>query len=101
MESTRADLTTSIALARLASPARDRVGNVGAPFNGVKVSTALADRDRLGDVVTTWIKAHRDYAIRDLVVTQSNDSACYCLSIAVFYSIQVSRVDPRAEREMR
>lgn len=56
-------------------------------FNGVKVfsATMFAQREQLGGVVTSWIDAHADYEIRDLVVRQSSDASFHCISITVFY----------------
>ena len=57
------------------------------PFNGVKVfsATMFADRERLGEKVTEWIRAHPKYGVVDVVVTQSSDAAFHCVAITVFY----------------
>jgi len=56
-------------------------------FNGVKVfsATMQPQRDQLGDVVTAWKKAHPDFEIIDVVVSQSSDHAFHCLAITVFF----------------
>jgi hypothetical protein len=56
-------------------------------FNGVKVfsATMAADRDRLGEKVTDWLKAHPRYRLVDLYVNQSSDASFHCLTITVFY----------------
>jgi hypothetical protein len=56
-------------------------------FNGVKVfsATMVADRDQLGEKVTTWIGNHQHLKVTDLVVTQSSDEAFHCIAITVFY----------------
>ena len=56
-------------------------------FNGVKVfsATMVADRDQLGEKVTTWINSHAEKNVTDLVVTQSSDEAFHCIAITVFY----------------
>ena len=61
-------------------------------FNGVKVfsATMLQDRERLGDKITDWLRAHPRYRIVDVVVTQSSDLSFHCLAITIFY------VDPDA-----
>jgi hypothetical protein len=56
-------------------------------FNGVQVfsATMLADRARLGERVTEWVRLHPSYEIVDIVVTQSSDAAFHCVAISVFY----------------
>jgi hypothetical protein len=56
-------------------------------FNGVKVfsGTTYADRAALGDRVTSWMAAHPECRIVDVVVTQSSDDAYHCITITVFY----------------
>ena len=62
-------------------------------FNGVKVfsATMVADRDQLGEKVTSWINAHPEKKVTDLVVTQSSDEAFHCIAITVFYFEEHSR----------
>lgn len=57
-------------------------------FNGVKVfsATMVADRERLGEKISEWIRANPKIAIADMVVTQSSDSAFHCIAITVFYN---------------
>ena len=56
-------------------------------FNGVKIfsATMAQDRDRLGDRITEWLRAHPDFEICDTIVTQSSDEAFHCLAITLFY----------------
>ena len=56
-------------------------------FNGVKIfsATMAQDRDRLGDRITEWIRAHPHSQIVDTVVTQSSDEAFHCLAFSIFY----------------
>jgi hypothetical protein len=56
-------------------------------FNGVKVfsATMVAQRERLGELVTEWLAAHPSFELVDLVVTQSSDSAFHCIAISAFY----------------
>ena len=56
-------------------------------FNGVKVfsATMVADRDQLGEKVTSWMASHPQCKPTDLVVTQSSDEAFHCLAITLFY----------------
>ncbi len=56
-------------------------------FTGVKVfsATMMADRTRLGDEVTEWIRKNPSFHVREIIVTQSSDEAFHCLSMTVFY----------------
>ncbi|MCP4446509.1 MAG: hypothetical protein GY811_14360 [Myxococcales bacterium] len=56
-------------------------------FTGAKVfsATMMADRTRLGDVVTDWIHSNPSFHVREIIVTQSSDEAFHCLSMTVFY----------------
>lgn len=62
-------------------------------FNGVKVfsATMVADREQLGEKVTTWINAQADRSVTDLIVTQSSDEAFHCIAITVFYHEEIQR----------
>ncbi len=62
-------------------------------FNGVKVfsATMVADRDQLGEKVTTWINLSPDRKVTDLIVTQSSDEAFHCIAITVFYHEELQR----------
>lgn len=62
-------------------------------FNGVKVfsATMVADRDQLGEKVTTWINSHAEKNVTDLVVTQSSDEAFHCIAITVFFHEETQR----------
>ncbi|MBS1119162.1 MAG: hypothetical protein H6Q90_1390 [Deltaproteobacteria bacterium] len=59
----------------------------GLGFNGVKVfsATMFADRDQLGEKVTSWIAANSHVAVTEIAVTQSSDAAFHCIAITVFY----------------
>jgi hypothetical protein len=54
---------------------------------GLKVFSATKARDRemLGEAITTWIRAHREFEVFDKIVTQSSDAEFHCLAITVFY----------------
>ena len=56
-------------------------------FTGVKVfsATMMADRARLGDGITEWIRENPGFEIREIIVTQSSDEAFHCLTMTVFY----------------
>ncbi len=56
-------------------------------FNGVKVfsATMVADRERLGEKITDWLRNNPQFDVRDMVVTQSSDEAFHCLAITVFF----------------
>ena len=55
-------------------------------FNHVRVfsATMMAGREQLGEKVTEWIDANPQLEVRDIVVTQSSDEACHCITITVF-----------------
>jgi hypothetical protein len=57
------------------------------PFNIVKVfsATKAADREALGDKITTWLRAHPEYRIVNTVVSQSSDASFHCLSFVFFF----------------
>ena len=54
---------------------------------GVKVfsATKAKERELLGELITDWIRSHKDYDIVDKIVTQSSDSEFHCLTITLFY----------------
>jgi hypothetical protein len=65
------------------------------PFDGVKVfsATMFDHRDKLGDVVTDWLRSNPQCQPVEFVVSQSSDSEYHCLAITVFY--RTSRPAPR------
>jgi hypothetical protein len=56
-------------------------------FNGVKVfsATMVADRDQLGEKVTSWMANHSHLKVTDIIITQSSDEAFHCIAITVFF----------------
>ena len=56
-------------------------------FNGAKVFTAtkFRDRERLGEDVTDWLRAHRDLEILSVDVRQSSDNEFHCLTIILWF----------------
>lgn len=62
-------------------------------FNGVKVfsATMVADRDQLGEKVTSWMQHNPHLKVTDVVVTQSSDEAFHCIAITVFFWEDTSR----------
>lgn len=56
-------------------------------FNAVKVFSATrgADRERLGETITSWMRSQPQIEIAEFVVTQSSDASFHCLAITVFY----------------
>ena len=56
-------------------------------FNGVKVfsATMVAERERLGDRITTWLAANPKLLLVEIVVTQSSDYSFHCRALTVFY----------------
>jgi hypothetical protein len=45
----------------------------------------VAQRDRLGEVVTEWLATRSHLSPVDIVVTQSSDAKFHCIAITVFY----------------
>jgi hypothetical protein len=62
-------------------------------FNGVKVfsATMMADRDQLGEKITSWLEANPQVKISEAIVTQSSDEAFHCLAITLFYWEELKR----------
>jgi len=56
-------------------------------YQAVRVFTATKaqERERLGEQVTEWLRAHPTIEIVDTVVQQSSDQQFHCLSIVIFY----------------
>ena len=48
-------------------------------------ATKARERDRLGDVVTDWVRREKPQIV-DTVIRQSSDNEFHCLSILVFYN---------------
>ncbi len=72
------------------------------PFNGVKVfsATMVGDRAALGDKMTEWLAQMRKregFALREILVTQSSDSAYHCVALTAFFWEKAStRSNPSA-----
>ena len=62
-------------------------------FNGLKIfsATMFADRERLGETITTWITGHPSCKPVEFVVTQSSDEAFHCVAITLFYFDETAR----------
>ena len=58
-------------------------------YDAIKVfsATKFRERDRLGDVISYWIKENPNYKIVDTTVTQSSDDEFHCLAITIYYNI--------------
>ncbi len=56
-------------------------------FNGLKVfsATMVADREQLGEKITSWLSNHQSCKPVEFVVTQSSDEAFHCVAITLFY----------------
>jgi hypothetical protein len=56
-------------------------------WNGVQVfsSTMFGRREKMGEDVTNWLRAHPDRIPVDTVIRQSSDSRFHCLTIVVFW----------------
>jgi hypothetical protein len=48
-------------------------------------ATMVADREQLGEKVTSWLAANPNKKLTDIVITQSSDEAFHCIAITVFY----------------
>jgi hypothetical protein len=61
-------------------------------FNGVKIfsATMVADREQLGEKVTSWIGSNPNKKVTDIVITQSSDEAFHCIAITVFYAEELA-----------
>jgi hypothetical protein len=55
-------------------------------FDNVTVfsATKAAEREKLGEKVTTWLRGHTDHDVVKMVVRQSSDSEFHCLTIILF-----------------
>jgi len=64
------------------------IDSVSARLSGVMVFSATMqhDRDRLGELITTWLAQHPTVRVFEAIVTQSSDSAFHCLAITLFYT---------------
>jgi hypothetical protein len=60
---------------------------MGLKINGVKVfsATKAVDRDRLGEVVTDWLRANKDIELESIETRLSSDNEFHCLCIVLFY----------------
>jgi len=56
-------------------------------FDGVSVfsATKFADRERLGERVTKWLRDHPDLEVVKTVVTLSSDAEFHCLALTLFW----------------
>jgi hypothetical protein len=62
-------------------------------FNGVKVfsATMVAERERLGEKITDWMRENPQYDVRDVYVTQSSDEAFHCIAVTLFYWEEIDK----------
>jgi hypothetical protein len=56
-------------------------------FDGVSVfsATKFADRERLGERVTKWLRDHPELLVVKTVVTLSSDAEFHCLALTLFW----------------
>ena len=56
-------------------------------FDGVSVfsATKFADRERLGERVTKWLRDRPDLEVVKTVVTLSSDAEFHCLALTLFW----------------
>lgn len=61
-------------------------------YDGVATFSATmpADRERLGDRVTDWLRAHPKHAVATAVVTQSSDERFHCITMTLFWRADVA-----------
>jgi hypothetical protein len=61
-------------------------------LRGAKVfsATKAKEREELGEVVTRWVREHKDYEIIDKRVTQSSDCEFHCLTFTLFYQTKAT-----------
>lgn len=61
-----------------------------AKYEGAQVfsATTFGRRDKLGEDVTAWIRAHPEYMPVRTCVLQSSDSRFHCLTIVLFWRRQ-------------
>lgn len=59
-------------------------------YDGVKVfsATMFARREKLGEDVTAWLRAHSEFVPVRAVVRQSSDHRFHCLSILIFWRLR-------------
>lgn len=59
-------------------------------YDGVKVFTATMPhrRERLGDEITSWLRAHPERVPVRTVIRQSSDARFHCLSILIFWRVE-------------
>jgi hypothetical protein len=78
-------------------------------FDNVTVfsATKAAEREKLGEKVTTWLRGHADYDVVDAVVRQSSDAEFHCLTIILFsrspsgVTVSDAGDSPRTRRQVR
>ena len=65
--------------------------DVGSGYDGVQVfsATTFGRRDKIGDDVTAWLKAHPDRIPLGAQVRLSSDRRFHCFTIVLFW-----RADP-------
>lgn len=56
-------------------------------YDGVTVfsATTVQRRDRVGDEITAWLRAHPERVPVNTIVRQSSDTRFHCLSILIFW----------------
>lgn len=58
-------------------------------YDGVTVfsATTAQHRQRLGDDITAWLRAHSERVPVNTIIRQSSDSRFHCLSILIFWRV--------------
>ncbi|HXI55216.1 MAG TPA: hypothetical protein VNO55_04115 [Polyangia bacterium] len=56
-------------------------------YDGLRVfsATTVGRREKLGDDITAWLKAHPDQVPVNTIVLQSSDARFHCLTVVLFW----------------
>lgn len=54
------------------------------PVVQVFSATLARDRDRVGDLVTDWLRANPQVAVSEIRTHQSSDNSYHCLTFIIF-----------------
>jgi len=76
---------------------------VAARYDGLAVfsTTMIRERERMGEEVTSWLRAHPDRIPVAATVRQSSGARFHFLSILVFWRLDRADADPNPERSAR
>ena len=56
-------------------------------FEGMKIfsATKARDREKLGETITSWMRANGNLTIVDYKISQSSDSEFHCVTVTLLY----------------